>query len=99
MRFFAPKEERPAENDPAAELADIVHDVIVALPEHRAASVRLLLAQMRKSGHKFTNAKVGNAIDDLIVAGRLVELRGQRGAKGYQAVTTASATASEDESL
>ena len=37
MRFFAPKEETPPQltNDPAAEFADIVHDVIVALPEHR----------------------------------------------------------------
>ena len=100
MRFFAPKEdERPAENDPAAELADIVHGVIVALPDHVVTSARMLFAEIRKAGHRFTDTKVRCAVDDLLVADRIVEVPGQRGAKGYQAVPTASTTASEEESL
>ena len=99
MRFFAPKDDdRPAENDPAAELADIVHDVIAALPGHAVRSARMLFAEIRKAGHQFTDNKVRCAVDDLLVADRIVEVPGQRGAKGYQAVTTASTTASEEES-
>ena len=99
MRFFAPKDDdRPAENDPAAELADIVHEVIAALPDHAVMSARMLFAEIRKAGHRFTDNKVRCAVDDLLVADRIVEVPGQRGAKGYQAVTTASATASEEAS-
>ena len=73
-----------------------MHDVIAALPDHTVASARMLFAEMRKAGHQFTRQPVRDAVDDLIVAGRLDEVPGKRGAKGYQAVVTASATASEE---
>jgi hypothetical protein len=72
-----------------------VHEVIAALPDHAVMSARMLFAEIRKAGHRFTDNKVRAAVDDLLVADRIVEVPGQRGAKGYQAVTTASATASE----
>jgi hypothetical protein len=92
LRFFAPKDDDaiPEGSDPAAELADTVHDVIRAQPDHTVPSVRMLLAELRKAGHKFTDTKVRDAVDDLIVAGRLTEVSGKRGAQGYQAVATAS---------
>jgi hypothetical protein len=98
MRFFAPKddEDKAADNDPNAGLADIMYDVVAALPDHAVTSERMLFAEMRKAGHQFTNTKVKDALDDLIVAGRLTEVPGKRGANGYQAVVTASAAASED---
>jgi hypothetical protein len=92
LMFFAPKQDdgQPSDNDPAAELADIVQGVIAALPDRTAESMRLLYAAMRKAGHKFTNANVGDAVDDLIVSGRLVEVPGKNRARGYQAVASAS---------
>ena len=52
MRFFAPKddEDKTAAGHPAAEVADIVHGVIAALPERTVASARMLFAEIRKSG-------------------------------------------------
>ena len=76
-----------------------MHDVIAALPDRTVTSARMLFAEIRKAGHRFTDNKVRCAVDDLLVADRIVEVPGQRGAKGYQAVTTASTTASEEESL
>jgi hypothetical protein len=64
--------------------------VIYALPDHTVPSERILLARVREAGHKVRNTKVKDAIDDLIVTGRLAEVRGKHGAKGYQAKTTAS---------
>ena len=46
---------------------------------------------MRQAGHRFTEKKVRDAVDDLIVAGRLTEVFGKRGAKGYQAPVTTAA--------
>ena len=91
MRFFAPKDDDQApESDPGAQLADTVHDVIAALPEHTVTSSRMLFAEMRKAGHQVRDVRVRDAVDDLLVAGRLVEMSGKRGSKGYQAVLTAS---------
>ena len=67
-----------------------MYDVIAALPEHTVASARMLYAEMRKAGQLFRDASVRAAVDDLIVAGRLIEVSGKRGAKGYRAVLTAS---------
>ena len=94
MLFFAPKDDEdkspPAQVVSSAELADIVHDVIAALPDHTVASARMLFAEMRKAGHPFRDTSIRQAVDDLLVAGRLTEVAGKRGAKGYQAVLTAS---------
>lgn len=89
--FYAPKaDDESPETDPAAELADTVHEVLAAMPDRKVASMRMLWAQMRKAGHKFRNTKVMDAVDDLIAEGLVVEVIGKRGAKGYQAVATAS---------
>ena len=89
MRFFAPKDDdQPA--DEAAGLADTVYDVIAALPDHAVTSSRMLFAEIRKAGHQLRDAHVRDAVDDLIVIGRLIEVSGKRGAKGYRAVSTAS---------
>lgn len=91
IELFAPKDEEPTpEGDPAAELADIVYDVIAALPNHSVACTDLLFAEMRKAGHKFRQTAIRDAIADLIVDGRLIESHGKRGAKGYQADLTPS---------
>ena len=92
MRFFAPKDDnKPTDNnDPTAELADTVYDVIAALPDHTAGSLRLLLAQLRQSGHQVRDVTVRDVVDDLIVTRRIVEVPGKRGAKAYQAILTAS---------
>jgi hypothetical protein len=91
MRFFAPKhDDQPAEHDPADELAGTVYDVIAALPDHTATSLRMLYAQIRAAGHQARESTVRDAVDDLIVAGRLIEAPGKRGSCGFQAVSTAA---------
>ena len=89
MRFFAPKDDdQPADN--AAEVVDIVYDVVAALPDRTVSSLRALFAEMRKAGHQFREAKIRDAVDDLIVAGHLAETPGKRGATGYRAILTAA---------
>jgi hypothetical protein len=91
MRFFAPKDnDDPPADDQDAGLADTVYDVIAALPDHAVTSSRMLFAEIRKAGHQLRDAHVRHAVDDLIVIGRLTEVSGKRGAKGYRAVSTAS---------
>jgi hypothetical protein len=87
--FYAPKDEEatPA-GDPGAELADIVYDLIFAMPDHKVTSTDLLFAEMRKAGQKFRQTAIRDAVADLIVGGRLVEVLGKRGAKGYETVLT-----------
>ncbi len=88
-RFFAPKDdEQPADHDAAP--ADIVHEVVAALPECTVSSLRALFAHMRTAGHQLREAKIRDAVDDLIVAGRLAEVPGKRGATGYRAILTAA---------
>jgi len=70
--------------DDSARIADIVYDAIYALPDRTAVSSRMLLAQLRKLGHKFRETNVRDAIDDLILDGRVVF--GGVGGKGYEAV-------------
>jgi len=94
-RFYAPKDD---DNDKAADqqtvtsaqLADIVHEVITALPDQSVESLRKLFAEMRKAGQAFREHAIRNAIDDLLVVGRLREAPGKRGATGYRAVSTAA---------
>jgi hypothetical protein len=105
VRFFAPKDDDKAADKPADDLADTVYDVIAALPGRTVDSMRLLFAEMRKAGHEFRDDKIRDAAADLIVSGRLIDVSGKRGAKGLEAVvtasressnTTSSATASRD---
>jgi hypothetical protein len=91
MRFFAPKDDdQPTDNNPAANIADIIHAVITALPDHCVASQRILFAEIRKAGHQLREARVRDAVNDLIIIGLLVEIPGKRGATGYKAVLTAA---------
>ena len=92
LRFFAPKDDdQPdlADGHQASDLADAVYDVIAALPDHKVTSTRLLSAQTRAAGHQFRNDALGDAVADLIVAGRITEIPGSRGGRGYQAILTA----------
>jgi hypothetical protein len=92
MRFFAPKDDdQPSvDDDMAAGLADTIQGVIAALPEHTVGSLRRLFAELRNAGHRVREGVVRDAVDDLVVADRLIEVTGSRGAQGYQAVMTAA---------
>jgi hypothetical protein len=92
LTFIAPEDDEASapKRDPAAELADIVHQVIGALPKSTVGSMRLLFAELRKDGHKFTDAAVRDAVADLMVSGLLAEVAGRRGARGYRTVLTAA---------
>jgi Bifunctional DNA primase/polymerase, N-terminal len=99
-RLFAPNDD-DGDDRPAgvtvtpAELAEAMYHVIAALPNHTAESARKLHAEMRKAGHKFRESAYRTAVDDLIVAGRVVEVQGKRGAAAYSAVVTAAQEKSE----
>ncbi len=87
LKFYAPKvDEAAPETDPKAGLAETVHDAISALPDQTVNSMRLLLAGLRQGGHQVRDDDVRDAVDDLVVLGRLVEVSGKRGAKGFRAV-------------
>ena len=60
------------------------------LPGCNVDSQRKLFAEMRVAGHPFREGALRNAVDDLVAAGRVMEVPGKRGATGYQAVLTAS---------
>lgn len=98
VRFFAPNDDRPAESETntLADLAQIVHDVIAAQDDQTVASKRKLFAAMRAAGHSYSESATLNAVDDLVLARRVRELRGKRGALGYQAVLTAATTAASE---
>ncbi|WP_428900727.1 hypothetical protein [Mycobacterium sp. Lab-001] len=88
IAFFAPRdEERTPESDRAAELADLVHAVIAARPDQAVTSMRLLFAEMRQAGHQVRDDDVRDAVDDLVVNGRLIDVTGKRGAKGFRVVS------------
>jgi hypothetical protein len=63
--------------DVAAALRDAIYAVVHAQPEHTAGSQRELFALLRAAGHTFTESKARDAIDDLVVRGRLVEVSGR----------------------
>lgn len=88
MRFFAPNSDdpTPAGHDPDGAVADDVHAVIAALPARTAPSLRRLYAALRNAGHQIRDEKARDVLEDLILAGRLIEVTGKRGARGYQAV-------------
>jgi hypothetical protein len=98
MAFYAPRDDSPEEaRDPAAQLADTVYDVIAASANRTVKSQRELCALLRATGAQFRTTTVRDAVDDLVVARRLIEVPGKRNGKGYRAVSTASqAPAGED---
>lgn len=89
LRFYAPKaDEDVPESDSNTELADTVHGVINGLPDSTVTSMRLLFAELRQAGHQVRDDDVRDTVDDLVVAGRLIEVSGKRGAKGFRAVSS-----------
>jgi hypothetical protein len=98
MPFYAPKDddEQPASLTVSpTELGDAMHEVIALLPDQTAWSSRKLYAAMRTAGHNFREAAYRSTVDDLIAAGRVVEVPGKRGATGYRAVVTTAAQGSD----
>ncbi len=100
IEFYAPKDaDNLAPGDKqtvtSAELADLVYEVLAALPGRSLDSQRKLFAEMRIAGHPFRERALRNAVDDLVAAGRVKEVSGKRGATGYQAVVTAAGEENE----
>jgi hypothetical protein len=89
LMFYAPKDGDQAAGqsatDPAAQLKDTICEVIAAQPERRVKSQRMLFAVMRAAGHKFTNAAVLSALDDLELSKRLIPTEGN--GKGYESAS------------
>jgi hypothetical protein len=103
LTLYAPKRNpdgESADSGPRAELADIVFDVIAALPGQSAKSTDLLYASVRAAGHQYMDKAIRDAAADLVVAERVAEVFGKRGAKGYRAITAPStqpSTSARDE--
>ncbi|RAV00822.1 hypothetical protein DQP58_00075 [Mycobacterium colombiense] len=96
IAFYAPKDDANGTDSESLSaviatgfaLADLIWNLIHAQPDHTIGSVRKLQAALRDSGEQHRDAKVAEELDDLVYAGRLVEVAGLRGAKGYR--TTAA---------
>lgn len=76
LAFLAPAEGQEREQVGAADearcqLVDAVHEVISEMPEQMAPSERQLFAAMRAAGHSARNTVIKEAMDDLIVSGRI----------------------------
>lgn len=95
LAFLAPTEDVPAGEKPKSPLGDWVLEAIAAQPEQAVTSMRSLYAVLRNRKVEARNTLVQDAVDDLVVEGRLAEVLGSRGAKGYR-IATASPTASQD---
>lgn len=91
LGFYPPKDD---DAPPAAgtDHPALVHAAIEALPGQSVGSMRLLYAEMRKAGHALRDSAVRAAVDDLIVEGRLAEVPGSRGARGYKIIPAPTAT-------
>jgi Bifunctional DNA primase/polymerase, N-terminal len=93
MPFFAPKDDDDKagnRTDVSNELTENVYQVIAALPDRTAPSIRQLCAEIRRAGQALRRESVCDAVDDLVLAGRIVEVPGKRNAIGYRAVSSAS---------
>jgi hypothetical protein len=90
LNFYAPKDD-DSDTDKTTTLADTILAVIDALEDQTVGSSRMLFAEMRKAGYKATDAAMRSALDDLIVDGRITEVRGANNSRGYR-------SASEDQS-
>lgn len=91
LAILPPAEPKATEDDSerADALADAVYDVIAAADGKTAPSERALFALMRAAGWQVRENVIRDAVDDLIVAGRLAETTGKRGAKGYRVLIAA----------
>lgn len=86
LKLWAPKDDEPAETDDtlAEGMADAVYEVIAGQAEP-IGSERQLFALLRQAGYRWRDRTVRDAIDDLVVAGRVVEGKGSRGSKSFSA--------------
>jgi len=83
LAFYAPRDEdEPAAT--ASALTDTVFQVIADQPGQQVASLRALYALMRAADHKFAEALVRNAVDDLVLARQLAEVEGKNRSKGFK---------------
>ncbi|MCV7207037.1 hypothetical protein H7J75_00040 [Mycolicibacterium canariasense] len=91
LTLYAPQNDEPVIGlaDALDNTTDIVLTTIDAQPDHAVKSARTLFAALRQSGHQIRDELVRNALDDLVLARRLIEIPGARGARGYR---TASAS-------
>ncbi len=93
LTFFAPKDddESPSEGvDARGELAEAIYRVLLDMPEHTVESGRQLFAAMRRGELKFKNTAAHEAIDDLLLVGRIEKVPGVNNSVGYRAVVSAS---------
>jgi hypothetical protein len=97
MPFYAPRDDDSATAlmdaavaNAVSGLRETVWEVIAAQPDRTVVSLRRLFAEMRNAGHQAREAMIRDTVDDLLVAGRLTEVAGRRGATGYQAKLTAA---------
>jgi hypothetical protein len=84
-----------SEDKPAGDtsLANHVLTVITRAPDRTVGSERDLYARMRKAGHKAREARIRDAVDDLLITDppQVERVTGPNGAKGYRAVQPTSA--------
>ncbi len=91
LALYAPEPDEEKSSDCTSCLTDVVYEVILALPEQSVKSTVLLSAAVRAAGHQYRDKAIRDAAADLVIAGRLVEVFGKRGAKGYQVAAATSA--------
>ena len=87
MRLWAPNKDDDASRQPTmtrSQLADIVYDVLAGLPDQAVGSREKLYAHLRANGQHLREEAVREVLEDLIVAGRVKEVSGPRGAKAMQ---------------
>jgi hypothetical protein len=99
LMLYAPKDDDETATKltaTLAEIADWMYEVVCAQPDRTVPSRQQLYAAMREAGHLFREAALRSAAENLVHAGRFIELPGRRGATSYQAVSTTSA-GSEDQ--
>ncbi|WP_433787199.1 hypothetical protein ACQPX6_10280 [Actinomycetospora sp. CA-101289] len=92
LRFWPPADHDAADEhgDGGPTSADLLLEVLAAVPDRTVASERRLFAEARKAGLSLREKTIRDAVEDLIAQGRVVEIEGKRKARGYRAVTAAS---------
>jgi hypothetical protein len=92
LTFYRPRDQDDDDELPVTtlKLDDIVHRVVTEQPEHKVDSLRKLYAAMRSAGQLHKESLIRKAVDDLVLARRLIEEPGSRGATIYKAKTTAA---------
>jgi hypothetical protein len=100
LTFYPPKADGGEESDSSntkkvfalAEIGDMIYDIVATAPDATVTSRSNMFAMMRHAGHQFRDTAMTDAANVLVVAGRLKEVPGKRGATGYRAVLSSSQT-------